>query len=93
MRIEWLPEAARNLTAQLEWIAEHDPWAAIDAGDALHAGVARLADHPPIGRPRRAPATRELAVVGSPYVVIYRIERTAVPVQRILHGVQRWPPA
>lgn len=93
MRIEWLPEAARDLTAQLEWIAEPDPWAAIDVGDAVHAAVGRLADHPAIGRPGRVPATRELVVVGTPYVVVYRIERTVVLVLRILHGAQRWPPA
>ena len=92
MKIEWLPEAARNLTAQLEWIAEHDPWAAIDVGDAVHASMERLADHPAIGRPGRVPGTRELVVVGTPYVVVYRIERTVVLVLPILHGAQRWPP-
>lgn len=93
MRIEWLPEAARNLTAQLEWIAERDPWAAIDTGDAVHAAVARRADHPAIGRPGRVPATRELIVVGTPYLVVCRIEPNGVLVLRILHGAQRWPPA
>ena len=39
MKVEWLPEAAHNLTAQLEWIAERDPWAAINVGDAVHAAV------------------------------------------------------
>ena len=93
MRIEWLPGAARNLTAQLEWIAERDPWAAIDAGDAVHAAVARLADHPALGRPGRVPATRELVVVGTPYIVVYRVERTVVLVLRILHTAHRGPPA
>jgi toxin ParE1/3/4 len=93
VRIEWLPEAARNLTAQLEWIAERAPWAAIDVGDAVHAVVGRLADHPALGRPGRVPATRGLVVVGRPYVVVYRIERSIVLVLRVLHGAQRWPPA
>ena len=93
MRIEWLPEAAGNLTAQLEWIAERDPWAAIDVGDAVDATVTRLIAHPALGRPGRVPSTRELVVVGTPYVVVYRIERTVVLVLRILHGAQRWPPA
>jgi toxin ParE1/3/4 len=93
VRIEWLPEAARNLTAQLEWIAERDPGAAIGVGDAVHAAVERLADHPSIGRPGRVPATRELIVVGTPYVVVYRVEQAVVLVLRILHGAQRWPPA
>jgi toxin ParE1/3/4 len=93
VRIEWLPRAARNLTAQLEWIAERDPGAAILVGDAVHAAVERLADHPSIGRPGRVPPTRELVVVGTPYIVVYRIEQTVVLVLRILHGAQRWPPA
>jgi toxin ParE1/3/4 len=93
VRLEWLPEAARTLTEQLEWIAERDPWAAIDTGDAVHTAVARLAEHPEIGRPGRVPTTRELVVVGTPYVIVYRVERTVVLVLRILHGAQRWPPA
>jgi len=93
VKVEWLPEAAHNLTAQLEWIAERDPWAAINVGDAVHAAVERLADHPAIGRPARVVGTRELAVVGTPYVVVYRIEQSVVLVLRILHGAQRWPPA
>jgi toxin ParE1/3/4 len=93
VRIEWLPEAARNLTAQLEWLAERDPWAAIDVGDAVHAAVERLAEHPSIGRPGRVPFTRELMIVGTPYIMVYRIEETVVLVLRVLHGVQRWPPA
>lgn len=93
MNIEWLPEAARNLTTQIDWIAERDPWAAIDVGDAVHDAVSRLGAYPTIGRPGRVTGTRELVVVGTPYVVVYRIERTVVLVLRILHGAQRWPPA
>jgi toxin ParE1/3/4 len=92
VRIEWLPEAARNLTAQLGWVAEHDAWAAIDMGDAIHAAVRRLASHPAFGRPGRVDGTRELVVVGTPYVVVYRIEASAVVILRVLHGAQRWPP-
>lgn len=91
MRIEWLPDAERNLTAQLEWIAKHDPWAAIDMGDTIHAAVGRLADHPAIARPGRVAGTRELVVIGTPYIVIYRIEATATVILRVLHAAQRWP--
>lgn len=93
MRVEWLPEATRSLVAQLEWIGERDPWVAIDIGDAIEAAVSRLADHPTMARPGRVAGTRELVVVGTPYVVVYRIEPTAVVVLRVLHGAQRWPPA
>lgn len=91
MRIEWLPEAGRNLTAQLEWIAEQNAWAAIDMGEAVLAAVSRLADHSAMARRGRVAGTRELSVVGTPYIVVYRIEAAAVVVLRVLHAAQRWP--
>lgn len=91
MRVEWLPEAERSLAAQLEWIAEHNPWAALDVGDAVHAAVGRLADHPAMARSGRVAETHELIVVGTPYILVYRIEPAAVVILRVLHGAQRWP--
>jgi toxin ParE1/3/4 len=60
-------------------------------GDVLHAAVSRLADHPAMGRPGRVARTRELVVLGTPYIVVYRTEAPAVVVLRVLHGAQRWP--
>lgn len=91
MRVEWLPEAQRGLAAQLEWVAERDPWAAVDLGEAVHAAVGRLADHPAMGRPGRLAGTRELVVTGTPYAVVYQLEAAAVVVLRVLHSAQRWP--
>ncbi|MBW3606526.1 MAG: type II toxin-antitoxin system RelE/ParE family toxin [Actinobacteria bacterium] len=91
MRIEWLPAAEDSLGAQLDWIAEQDPWAAIDMGDAILAAVSRLADFPAIARQGRVDGTRELFVVGTPYIVVYQIESSAVVILRVLHGAQRWP--
>ncbi len=93
MKVEWLPEAQRGFTAQVEWIADQDVWAAIDIGDAIQMAVARLADHPAMAREGRVSGTRELLVVGTPYIVVYRIEAAAVVILRLLHGAQRWPPA
>ena len=91
MRVEWLPEAQRSLTAQLEWIAERHPWAALDVGDAIHAAVGRLSNYPAMAPSGRVPGTREFAVVGTPYIVVYCIEPSAVVILRVLHGAQRWP--
>lgn len=90
MKVEWLPEAARSLAAQLEWIGKHDPWAALDMGDVIHAAVGRLADFPVMARAGRVPGSRELVGVGTPYLVVYRVEPSVV-VLRVLHGAQRWP--
>ena len=92
MRIEWLPEAVRNLNTQLAYIGEHNPAAAIDIGDAIEASVSRLAEFPESGRPGRVPGTRELVVTGTPFIVVYRIEAAALAILRVLHGAQQWPP-
>ncbi len=64
MKVEWLPEAERNRESQLATIAEHNPRAAIDMGDAIEAAVARLADYPESARPGRVQGTREPVVPG-----------------------------
>jgi toxin ParE1/3/4 len=37
------------------------------------------------------PATRELVVAGTPWVVVYRV-KNRVEILRVLHGAQSWPP-
>jgi len=92
VKTEWLPITERNRASQLAYVAERNSQAAIDMGDMIEAAVQRLADHPHIGRPGRVRGTRELVISGTPYVVVYRIERDAVAILRLLHGAQRWPP-
>ncbi|MEJ1978985.1 MAG: type II toxin-antitoxin system RelE/ParE family toxin [Acetobacteraceae bacterium] len=91
MRIEWLPAAEAGRESQISYVAERNPVAAIDMGDAIEAAVSRLSEHPESGRPGRVPGTRELVVSGTPYIIAYRIEATVVVILRLLHGAQRWP--
>jgi toxin ParE1/3/4 len=91
MRVEWLPVAERNRDDQIAYIAERNPWAAIDMGDAIEATMGHLIDHPHIGRPGRVKGTRELVVGATPYVIVYRVDPDAIVILRLLHGAQRWP--
>lgn len=81
------------MRAQPDWIAHRDLMAAITVGDAIHAAVERLGRYPEVGRTGRVPTTRELVVTGTPYVVVYRVDATAVLILRVLHGAQQWPPS
>ena len=92
MRIVWLRAAERNLEEQLEYIGERNPPAADRLADKIATAVARLADHPHCGRPGRVVGTRELAVPGTPYIVVYTVGRDHVRIHRVLHSAQRWPP-
>ena len=56
------------------------------------AAVARLERYPAIGRKGALRDTRELVVVQTPYVVIYRIAEEALEILRVIHGAQNWPP-
>ena len=91
MKIEWLPRATRSRDSQLTYIGERNPRAAVAMGDAIRDTVGRLALHPHSGRPGRIGGTRELVIPGTPYIVAYRVEATAVVVIQVLHGAQRWP--
>ena len=91
MRVEWLLSAERGRERQLAYIAERSPQAAIATGDAIEKAVVMLIDHPAMGRPGRVIGTRELVVVGIPYIVVYRIEPNVVVILRLLHGAQDWP--
>lgn len=92
MRVLW----TRPALAQLEEIGDHvasdDPAAAVrlvrhirDRTDAL------LSEHPRIGRPGRDPATRELVVAGTPYIVGYRVRTAQVEILAVMHGARLWP--
>ncbi|OWJ61991.1 type II toxin-antitoxin system RelE/ParE family toxin [Inquilinus limosus] len=91
MKLEWLPMALMNRRSQLAYIAERNPWAAIDMGEIIETAVQRLTEHPHVGRPGRHKGTRELVVVGTPFVIAYRIEPEKVVILRLVHGAQRWP--
>jgi toxin ParE1/3/4 len=61
-------------------------------GDLIQTSVDRLSGYPESGRPGRVAGTRELVVARTPFIVVYRVERHAVLILRVLHGKQQWPP-
>lgn len=91
MKLEWLPEAARNFEDQINYVAARNLRAAVELGDAIEASVSLLTAHPEMGRRGRVAGTRELVVPGRPYVAIYRLEPDTILILRLLHGRQRWP--
>ncbi|WP_404404991.1 type II toxin-antitoxin system RelE/ParE family toxin [Pelagibacterium halotolerans] len=89
-RLIWSQEAEDDLEALTDYIALDDVMAAIRVRDELETQIARLQDYPFSGREGRLNGTRELIVVRTPFVVIYKVD-DVVEVLRVLHGAQRWP--
>ena len=93
MRVAWRNRAERDLDDLYDYLIDHDLDAARRIRDAIRRSVDVLRDHPALGRPGRAGATRELIIAGTHYIVAYTIDRQidAVVILRVLHGARRWP--
>ncbi|MBW6485133.1 MAG: type II toxin-antitoxin system RelE/ParE family toxin [Syntrophobacterales bacterium] len=91
MILEWLPTAQRDFDDLVDYIAADQPLAAIEQGDKIETQVSLLIDKPRMGRPGRVKGTRELVVVRSPFIVVYRIKGKTIQILRVLHGAQQWP--
>jgi toxin ParE1/3/4 len=92
VRVVWTPRAAARLSLINDTIAEANPRAASRVTARIVDRVRDLAQIPFQGRPGKMAGTRELVIVRTPYIVVYRIGRQQVDVITIIHGAQQWPP-
>ena len=87
----WLQRAIQDRDAQLDYIAQDNPSAALALDELLSEKAARLIDHPQFGRPGRIIGTREL-VAHRNYILVYDVTADTVRVLRVLHAARQWPP-
>ncbi len=92
MKLVWLRAAISDRDAQLDYIAEYNPRAAIEQGDRIADQVGQLVQYPEMGRAGREQGTRELVISLTPFIVVYRIKGERIELLRLLHGSQQWPP-
>lgn len=92
MNIRWARSATRQLTEAHAYVASDNPAAADRIVSKIEDAVDQLSDYPHSGRQGRIKDTRELAVLDSPYLIVYRIKsKNTLHVLAILHGKRRWP--
>jgi len=92
LRLQWRPRALADLEHVRASIAREQPAAAERIAGHVLASAELLTDYPQLGRAGRVPDTRELAIAGTPYLLIYRYQGQIVTVIRVLHGAHDWPP-
>lgn len=94
MKVVWLTRAWIEWQKAVDYIVRDSPQAALDQLSEIERQSDTLFDFPEIGRPGRKRGTRELVIVGTPFLAVYRIRAKTAEVQilRLLHGTQRWPP-
>jgi toxin ParE1/3/4 len=91
VRVRWLQTALSNLSAEAEYIAQDSPTAATQVVSAIVEATERLNRYPALGRPGRVSGTRELVVLGTPYIVPYRVRGGVVELLRVFHAARKWP--
>jgi addiction module RelE/StbE family toxin len=91
MRIAWTPSALRDLEAIGDHIGRANPAAAARTVTRIFDRVEMLCAHSEMGRPGRAPNTRELVVTDTPFVVPYRVRDDVVEILAVFHGARKWP--
>jgi addiction module RelE/StbE family toxin len=92
VRADWTPAAVADLDELVRHIAKDNVDAAFGTEDRVLVAIRRLERYPASGRVGVLRGTRELVVVQTPYLVVYRIAEDAVKILRVIHGAQSWPP-
>lgn len=92
MRIVWAKRYLNELEAIGDYIAVHNPRAAVRVVGEIHAKAGTLLSaNPFIGRRGEIKGTRELVIPGTPYIVAYRVTDAHVEVLFVQHGARQWP--
>ena len=90
VEIVWSPLARARLQEIHAFVALDK----LDAGGRLATRIVAILEalrtHPRLGRIGSEPGVRELAVAGTPYVILYRVRGNRVTISTIWHGAQRW---
>ena len=93
MGIRWTKAASQDLDSIHDYISQDNPKAAVDqVMRVLHVIEEHLSGNPWMGRAGRLFNTREYAVPGTPYIIIYQVTNDVLEILRVLHGAQQWPP-
>lgn len=93
MRVRWTLPASEQLEEIFRYIARDNPGAAYRTVQRIRAAIRKKALMPYSGRIGRIADTREVFVIGTSYLVAYRIyaQEGFIQVLAIRHGKQEWP--
>lgn len=88
MQVRWTSPAAQDLEEITLYIERDSESAARAVAKTLFDAANSLDLMPARGRLGRLPGTRELVVVGLPYIIVYRVTSEAVHIVHIFHGAR-----
>lgn len=88
----WRTESAeRDLDAIADYYGEINLVVALRLLDSIVKVEQILGDYPYPGRIGRVAKTREIVVIGTPFLLVDALDADTLTVLRVLHGRQQWP--
>lgn len=91
MIIKWLDDALHDLQMLRQYIAHENPSAAKYVANCIINRVNLLPEQPSIGRHGRISGTRELVILGTSYILPYRVKNNVIEILRVFHSAMLWP--
>ena len=91
MKIRWMPLAEQDLDADYEYVRQDNPKAASRLVAQVFRAVEMLSRYPSAGHLGRVPATRELSITHTPFIIVYRHTQDEIQILAVIHGARRWP--
>ena len=91
MKLRWTLPAVDHLREIFEYMAADNPGAAVRTVERIRNAIRQTARMPNAGRLGRVGGTREVVVLGTGYLVAYRVLDDAIHVLAVLHGARKWP--
>jgi toxin ParE1/3/4 len=93
VNVHFTPEAADDLHSIHSYIAQHNARAADTVIARIRQTIMMFERFPMLGRYGRIEDTREFAIPGLPYTIVYRIvSETDLDILTILHQSMQYPP-
>ena len=90
--IVWTEQATRQLDQAHDYIAlANSAETAARISLQIVTSVQQFATFPISGRLGRTPATRELVISNTPFIVACTVEKDRIVILAVYHGAQRWP--
>jgi toxin ParE1/3/4 len=89
VEIVWSPLAVARLQEIRAFVAMDKPIAAERLATRIAAVVEALRRHPHLGRAGAEPGVRELVIGGTPYIVVYKVQRKRILIATVWHAAQR----
>jgi toxin ParE1/3/4 len=91
MKVRWLRPVMESLDAIYEHIAGENPAAARKVFVRIVGATRRLGEFPLSCPAGKVAGTRELVIVGLPYLIVYRVGADRVDILRVFHTATDWP--